>query len=646
MSLFKQLLTAISLLMILTFSGSFFVTLDTSRAQYNNQLLSHAQDAATALGVVLTPNINDPAMIQLMVTSIFDSGYYNAIQVVDLASGKTLFERSEPQSVSDVPGWFVRLVNIQPRAGEAIIMRGWQQAARVEVISNPEFAIQRLWQGMLGCLLWLLACSVFSLLAGALLLRRTLRPLDYMVKQSEAITRREYLTQINLPKTPELRRVVIGMNLMVSKLKSVFEDQAIYSERLHNEAYLDSQTGIANRRAFDMQLQARLCDEETAPGYLLVVRVQDLGGLNQRFGGPHTDGLLKCLAELLTQLKARHASSESLVARVRGGEFALLCPDMTHSEVLSLLKELEQKLAALYATGMSDIDPVARTGIAPFSYGDTAASLLTQADRMLVEAETLTGRQDNATKDTHTGLATEDQHQWFTRLESALENQQFQLFLQPVVDCHQPERVLHYKVLSRMLDEEGHYIAAGRFLPWIHRFGLSQRLDKVMLQLTLQTLKQRSGFLALSISGSSLVSPQAIAELTGQLKQHPQLAKRLIIELDENQLPTAEQIALFVKAMNQYHCRLGLQHFGSRFDMIGHLSQWGLAYLKIDSSYIRHIDLESDKRLFIEVLCNAANSIDLPLIAERVETQGELLMLQKMGIKGAMGQLLGEPAPV
>lgn len=76
MSLFKQLLLAISLFMMVVFSGNFIVTLESSRNQSNNQLLSHAQDAATALGVSLTPNVNDPAMIELMVSSIFDSGYY------------------------------------------------------------------------------------------------------------------------------------------------------------------------------------------------------------------------------------------------------------------------------------------------------------------------------------------------------------------------------------------------------------------------------------------------------------------------------------------------------------------------------------------------------------------------------------------
>lgn len=643
MSLFKQLLIAIFLFMLIIFSGSFIVNLESSREQYNNQLLSHAQDAATALGLSLTPHVDDPAMIELMVSSIFDSGYYDAIRIVDQTSGKIILERTASMSLPEVPSWFVGLVNVSPQAGEATIMRGWQQAARVEVVSNPVFAIKRLWESTLANMLWMLACSVVCILAGAALLRRQLRPLNYMVKQSQAITRREYLTQLDLPNTPELRRVVEAMNLMVTKLKSLFEDQAEHSERLHNEAYLDSQTGIANRRAFDMQMQTRLSDEETESGYLLLLRIQDLGGLNQRFGGPHTDNLLKHVADMMNVVKNQHANADSILARIRGGEFALLCPGVSHNEMLNLQHSLNQQLSAFYATGMSDINPVAHTGMVPFSYGDSPQSLIVQADRALMEAETRTTHQTNIVP--AVDAATEDQHLWFTRLENALDKEQFQLFFQPVVDCKDPQKIIHYKVLSRIKDEEGNSITAGRFLPWIHRFGWSQRLDQVMLNLTLKQLKSYPGYLALSLSGNSLANEPTIKKLLSPLKLKPQLASRLILELDENQLPEPEQMEVFIKSLNQYGCGLGLQHFGSRFDMIGHLSQWGLAYLKIDSSYIRHIDIESDKRLFIDVLHSATNNIDLPLIAERVETEGELRVLQEVGIYGAMGQLLGEPAP-
>ena len=95
-----------------------------------------------------------------------------------------MLERSAVATIPNVPGWFVDLVDVTPQTGEATIMRGWQQAARVEVTSDPIFAVQRLWDNTLGNLLWMLSCSLACLIAGILLLRKLLRPLNYMAKQS------------------------------------------------------------------------------------------------------------------------------------------------------------------------------------------------------------------------------------------------------------------------------------------------------------------------------------------------------------------------------------------------------------------------------------------------------------------------------
>ena len=68
--------------------------------------------------------------------------------------------------------------------------------------------------------------------------------------------------------------------------------------------------------------------------------------------------------------------------------------------------------------------------------------------------------------------------------------------------------------------------------------------------------------------------------------------------------------------------------------------------MKIDGAYIRHIDELSDKKLFIEAIFRATNSIDLPLIAEMVETKGELEVIRELGLFGVMGRLIGPPEPM
>ncbi|MFI8394582.1 cyclic di-GMP receptor LapD [Pseudomonas sp. NPDC078863] len=646
MSLFKQLLIAICLFLVVAFTGSFMVSLESSRTQYVNQLRSHAQDAATALALSLTPNIDDPAMVELLVSSIFDSGYYASIRVVDVKTDQTIVERTGAPAVSNVPDWFVKLIGLEPAGGDALVSRGWEQAARVEVVSHPMFAVSKLWQSALGSLGWLLICGALSAVLGALLLRRQLKPLDYMVQQSHAIARREFLSLPDLPRTPELRRVVQAMNQMVEKLKTLFQEQAERSEKLRTESYQDNLTGLANRRYFEMQLNDRVSNpEQASSGYLLLLRVKDLAGLNQRLGGQRTDQLLKAVGEQLTRECARYPQTQDLVTRIRGGEFAVLAPGLVREEALQLAQNLDNALSSLHATGATDVPAVACIGLAPFAHGDSPQAVLTLGDQALAQAEGQ-GEQNWACIDQSlVAEVGDDHHAWHRLLDQALSQQRFELYFQPVVAAQDTQLVLHYKVLSRLLDEQGQTIPAGRFLPWLERFGWTARLDRLMLERVLEQMKEHEDSLALNLSSATLADPPALNKVFEILRAHSNLGARLTLEIGEEQLPEQAVLEQLTRRLRELGFSLSLQRFGGRFSMIGNLARLGLAYLKIDGSYIRAIDQESDKRLFIEAIQRAAHSIDLPLIAERVETEGELSVIREMGLYGVQGQLLGEPKP-
>lgn len=641
MSLFKQLFIAICVLMLVNFTGSFLVSVEGSREQQVNQLRAHAQDAATALGLSLSPHADDVPMMELMVSSIFDGGYFQSIRVLDAESGEVLVERSGVPAVSVAPEWFARLVDLAPASGDAIVSDGWRQAARVEVISHPLFAVGKLWQSALGTLMWLTLSSVLCICLGVLFLKRQLRPLEYLVEQSNAIARREFLSLPALPKTPEFRRVVSAMNQMVEKLKALFAEEASRSEKLRADAYEDSLTGLANRRYFDLQLQARLSGENASSGFLLLLRINDLAGLNQRIGGQRTDQLLKAVAEQL-QL---HSRGRYVLARNRGGEFALLAVGLQRDEAEQLAETLDQALINLQQTGITDSLPVAHIGMTAFAPNDESASLYQAADEALAQAASQTEQNWACGENDVPQQAADERQVWHRLLDTALKQGRVQLYAQPVVDANQPERVLHHKVLARLLDDQGNLLPAGRFLPWLERFGWAARLDLSMLDQVLAHLLKSSDSVALSLSGSTLRDPQALASLYDKLRQHGQFAGRLIIELDEDQLPEQDELQSLAQRLRALGFGLALQHFGGRFSMIGNLAKLGLSHIKVDGSHIRAIDEEDDKRLFIEAMQRAANSIDLPLIAERVETDGEWQVLRSMGIIGVQGRLFGEPQP-
>lgn len=646
MSLRNQLFLAICLFLLVAFSGSFFVGLESSREQMLGQLRSHAQDTATALGLSLTTQIHDPAMIQLMVSSIFDSGYFSSIRIINLENEQVLVERSAAALVEGVPGWFVRLVNLHPQGGDALIMRGREQVARIEVLSDPQFALAKLWDSTLGSLIWLLVCGLLSAVFGGWLLQRQFRPLEAMVRQAEAISKREFLSLPKLPRAPELKRVVMAMNQMVEKLKALFTEEAARSEKLRAQSYQDSLTGLANRRLLDEQLADHLlvC-EQSSDGHLLMLRINDLVGLNQRIGGQRTDALISTVGELLTRLTQVPERRTWLAARNRGGEFSLLTPGLGSQDAARLAAEISATLENLRLTGASDCMPVAHLGLVTFQPGESARNVLLRLDQALTEAQDhperpwrLLSHSVNAPNQT--------QYDWQTWIDDALTEGKMQLYFQPVVQCADTSQVLHHKVLARLLDPRGEAIAAGLFLPWVERLGLSARFDLAMLEATLDYLLVNRWPLALSLSGSTLRDQAQLHKILDILQSLPELAPLLTLEIDERQLPPPEQLQGLCHSLLNTGYRIGLQHFGGSFSQIGNLTQLGLAYLKIDGAYIRDIDGQQDKRLFIEAVIRATNSIDLPLIAEMVESKGELEVIRALGVFGVMGRLIGPPEPM
>ncbi|EJM60099.1 cyclic di-GMP receptor LapD [Pseudomonas sp. GM48] len=646
MTLRKQLFLAICLFLLVAFSGSFFSSLESSREQTLSQLRAHAQDAATALGLSLTAQVDDPAMMELMVSSIFDSGYFSSIRVISLKDQQTLVERSTPTQIDGVPDWFVNLVDLRPQGGDALIMRGWEQLARVEVLSNPQFALARLWDSTLGSLIWLLLCGLFSAVFGGWMLRRQFRPLDSMVRQAEAISKREFLSLPQLPRTPELKRVVLAMNQMVEKLKALFVEEAARSEKLRAESYLDSLTGLANRRLLDEQLadHLRVC-EQSRDGHLLMLRINDLNGLNQRLGGQRTDALISATGELLKRLTQLPERRTWLAARNRGGEFSLLTPGLDAENAARLAADVSASLENLRLTGTSDCMPVAHLGVVAYRPGEPIGNVLLRLDQALTESRQHPERPWVCLSHRDTA-PNHSQHDWRTWIDDALTEGKMQLYFQPVVQCTDTRQVLHHKVLARLLDPQGEAIAAGHFLPWIERLGWSARFDLAMLEATLDDLVVNRRPLALSLSGSTLGDPVQRRTILDLLDSLPELAPLLTLEIDERQLPSPEVLQNLSSTLLKTGYRIGLQHFGGRFNQIGNLTQLGLAYLKIDGAYIRDIDEQTDKRLFIDAIFRTTHSIDLPLIAEMVETPGELEIIRELGVFGAMGRLIGAPEPM
>lgn len=630
MSLVKQLILALTLLMVLAFGGSFWVSLESARGQMQTQLAAHAQDAATALGLSLAPHVGDPTMSELMVNAIFDSGYFSRIRVERLEDGSALAEREQPGSVGRAPDWFAERVDLRGQTGEAIVMRGWQQYARVQVNSDPRFALERLWETALAMAGWLALCGLLGAVAGVWLLRRQLRPLRSLAVQAEAVGRREYRIQNNVPRTRELRPLVIAMNQMVARLRRVMEAESRRTEAYRRQAYEDPLTRLPNRFAFEHALGAALNSDDDEAGLILVARFPDLAALNHTQGAERVDSWLLRLAEALQPVQRQHP--RWTVARVRAGEFMLLAPGAREEEIRSIASALSLGL---------DETPL-ELGIAAYREGQAPGQVLKQADLAVSESR----RELNVVTP---GVALDvvsashrDPDTWRRLIEEALRSNGFLPHFQPVVRSGQ-DRPVHHKLLVRLaLGDQ--MIPAGQLLPWVVRFGLGTRFDLHVLSVALEHLRlHQSSTLAVSLTAETLTTDGALDELARRLAARRDEASRLILEVDARQLLTLEPLDDLIWLVKPFETRVGLQHFGRSLTLIGELALLGLAYLKLDSTFLRDVDTQPEKHTYLRVLVDAAATAELPLIAEQVQTEAERATLEALGIHSWQGFAVGEP---
>jgi len=279
------MLIMICVIFIILFISTFFVSTGNIRDYLNEQLSSHAQDAATSLGIALTAEIkdNDIASMETYTNAMFDSGYYREIAIRDI-DDKELFQKSRPIIIETVPAWFISLFPLEAPYQQATVEDGWQTMGTITIQSYPGFAYEKLWKNTINTLQLYLLVMTIILLITAFALKLLLKPLVAIRKQANDICNREFPIIDIKPKTIEFLQVVTALNKMSEKLKSIFAEQAKMTEELQKQAFQDEVTGLPNRSIFIKQLKF-FCDAKNSnQGCLVILQLNDLITINKKYG--------------------------------------------------------------------------------------------------------------------------------------------------------------------------------------------------------------------------------------------------------------------------------------------------------------------------------------------------------------------------
>ena len=649
MTLYRQLIIFTVSLFLILLLGTWFVKLDSTRTFLTDQLESHAQDTASSLGLAISQYPDDMVSVETMINALFDRGYYETIRFID-PKGKTLLERNLKVVIEGVPAWFITLVPLKVPEANAYVTSGWRQAGTIYVKSHAGYAYNSLWQDIKHTTLLFAICGLFILIAGGFGLRMLLRPLVRVEQQAEALCRKEYEIQTKIPRTRELRRIVYVMNRMTEKVKEMFSEQVIQAEALRVRAYNDTLTGIGNRRYFESQVTAYLDNKESViKGILLLVRIHGLELLNEQRGFLVADELLKRVAASLQEITASLAGS--VLSRLSGSDFVLFLPDYPSAEAERICSEVANALSGLAAADITATDNVSNVGACAFDRSVTLGQLLAEADLALATA---TQAGSNAWH-VRTLLESSDkgtfgQIQWKETLERVLQERRIVLYSQPVVKATDRKTLFHQEIFSRIILEKGEVVNAGVFIPVAERLKLISSLDRLIMEEVLKLDRDLLGAdtMAVNLSTSSLQDESFVEWLKNALMDLPEQAPKIIFEFTEfGAVQNENLVKSFAAMIRASGHKIGLDHYGQSCGNLKYLQSLRPDYVKIDRAYTDELKGEgSDSRFFISSMCSVAHSIDVVVIAEGVETEHQLRLLQELNIDAIQGYIIDQSKPV
>lgn len=643
MSLSKQMIIFVTSILLVVLLGTFVLNFNNTKSFLINQLESHAQDTATSLGLSLSSvaDPEEPSSMETMINAVFDRGYYSHITLYDV-DDNVLYQRKNPNKIEGIPSWFIDLIPIQAPSADSLIQSGWIPVGKMVVQSHPGYAYIELWKTTVSLLIWFFSAALFAIIIAVYALRIMLKPLKKMENQAEAIVRKEYLLQEEMPNTTEFKQVVSAMNTMVHKMKHVFDRDAKMAEKLQKIAYQDSVTGLSNRLHFDMNIQSLLDPTESSAGMMLLVRVLHLKELNEQFGYLIGDKFIKSISESMAQnLRFSNAFS----ARLNGSELICVIPSSPVIQVQEAADKIAEQMKAVDEELNIDQDLAAiNIGIIHYQPGQKRGELLSQLDFAIKEAEKKGINAHYYQAETET----EDSNDvWNQMLQSAIEENRFVLFQQSAYT--QQRGIFAKELLLRLKDVDGNIHSAGYFMPAVKRLNRVTDIDQLVIKLALKYLTglntSSQERIAINLTHSVLQSEELKRWLLSSLKQIN--TKQLVFEAPEQMINEHKaQSWPLIQEFKRMGIQFGIDNFGSQFANMSYLQELRPDFIKLDMGFSQAIEKDEQTGSYISSLVEMCDSLDIQLIAMAVEDDSQKSAFEALGVKIFQGYLYGAPKPL
>jgi diguanylate cyclase (GGDEF)-like protein len=432
-------------------------------------------------------------------------------------------------------------------------------------------------------------------------------------------------------------------------------------EQVRELAYYDSLTGLPNRLSYKERLAYAL--EQASRNQRLVaaffIDLDHFSRINDTLGHEVGDQLLRhvasrlrsCCREREDEVGPALTTLAPEVARLGGDEFTVIMPGLHEAQdAAKLARRILSSFAQPVRVGTHEIFINASIGIAIYPYdGEDIDTLLMHADTAMYKAK----EQGGSSYQTYSKSMTTTALQRMTLendLRRALERNEFEVHYQPIVDAF-TSTVVGAEALLRWRHPELGLLLPSEFIPIAEENGLIVPMGEWILQSAcLQNRSwQDAGLprIRVSVNLSSRQLKRSLIDTIGRALQISGLEPRyLSLELTESVLVNHQREGTeALHALRAMGLHLAVDDFGTGYSSFSYLKHFPLDTLKIDRSFIREIAIQPDDAAITTAIIAMGHALGLRVIAEGVETEAHLTLLQKQGCDEVQGYLIGRPVP-
>ncbi|MDB5071201.1 MAG: hypothetical protein JWM87_2312 [Candidatus Eremiobacteraeota bacterium] len=433
----------------------------------------------------------------------------------------------------------------------------------------------------------------------------------------------------------------VGVTIDITELKRA-------QTLLFDAAHHDRLTGLPNRLALEQRLAETIAEAQADKRQfgVLFLDLDRFKTINDTLGHSAGDDVLREVAGRI----ANAVRGGDVVARPGGDEFIILLPRIGQAaELQNVSQRVLRALAVPVGVRENHLYVTASIGAAVYpGHGDSGESLIAHADAAMYRAKGMGGNRFALFDDSMETMAV-DRLLLENDLRHAVDAGQLELRYQPIVRLSTNEMVA-CEALVRWRHPERGLIMPETFIGIAEETGWIVAIDRWVLREACATAhRMRASIpefrIAINMSSRDLREPDLPDVVAAALSDYDLPARALTVEITET-VVLDESVLPVLRRLYSLGVNVALDDFGIGYSSLSYLKRLPISVLKIDRSFVRDIVTDPYDQAIVASIIAIARSLDFRVVAEGLETDGQIDHLRGLGCDEAQGYRFGKPQPL